>query len=196
MLVCVTGQPVGRHHHRYADYLALEEVSNVKHEYLDGEIYAMAGGTPDHAALAMAVGAALVGQLGGKACRVFSSDLRVRVLATGLATYPDVTVVCGPLERDPDSRTTVTNPTLVVEVLSDGTEDYDRGEKLEHHRQVPSLRECLLVSHRRPSLELWRREPDGVWSRQEAGPGAALELLSVGCSLAVDDIYRGGFQDL
>jgi Uma2 family endonuclease len=188
--------PVGRHHrYTYGDYLAFEDASNVKHEFLDGEIYAMAGGIPTHAALAMTIGAALVEQLRGKPCRVMGSDLRIRVLATGLVTYPDVTVVCGPLERDPESRTTVTNPSVVVEVLSDGTEDYDRGEKIEHYRQVASLRECLLVSHREPRLDLWRRTPDGSWEHWAATGGQILRLESLGCELAVDDVYRDGLEE-
>ena len=98
--------PAGLHHYTYADYLALEAASNVKHEFLAGEIYGMAGGTPEHAALSVAVSGALLAQLRGSPCRVYSSDLRVRVLATGLATYPDVTVVCGEAERDPENSTT------------------------------------------------------------------------------------------
>jgi len=94
------------------------EQTSAHGQHLEGEIYALAGGTPARAALAMAIGAAFVNQLRDKACRVMSSDLRVRVLATGLATYPDVTVVCGALERDPESRTTVVNPTVVVKVPS------------------------------------------------------------------------------
>src|SRR3990172_1362679 len=101
--------PAGLHRYSFADYLALEEASNTKHEFLSGEIYGMAGGTPEHAALSVAVSSVLRAQLRGGSCRVYSSDLRVRVLATGLATYPDVTVVCGELERDPDSPTTVVN---------------------------------------------------------------------------------------
>src|SRR3990172_3361666 len=111
-----------QHRHSYRDYLAVEEVGVIKHEFHAGEIYAMAGGTPEHAALSVAVSSALHTGLRGGPGRVYSSDLRVRILATGLATYPDVTVVCGPIERDPESPTTVVNPTLVVEVLSDGTE--------------------------------------------------------------------------
>ena len=184
------------HRHTYADYLAVEEASNTKHEYFDGEIYAMAGGTPAHAALAVAMSAALFEQLRGRACRVFSSDLRVRVPATGLATYPDVTVVCGALERDPESYTTVVNPTLVVEVTSDGTEDYDRGEKLDHYKQLPSLRECVIASHREPRLEVWRREPDGSWSHRSATQGQVLRLESLGCELSADDVYRVGLEDV
>jgi Uma2 family endonuclease len=183
-------QPLHRHRYTYADYLALEESSNVKHEYLEGEIYAMAGGTPDHAALAMAVGAALIEQLRGKPCRVFSSDLRIRVLATGLAAYPDVTVVCGPLQHDTESGTTVVNPTVLVEVSSNGTEDYDRGEKLDHYRQIPSVRECLLVSHRSRSMEVWRRDPKGAWEQQEVRSGETVRLASIDCALSVDEVYR------
>jgi Uma2 family endonuclease len=187
--------PAARHHYSYADYLDLEEASNVKHEFFAGEIYAFAGGTPDHAALAVTVATALVTGIGGRDCRVFSSDLRVRVLATGLATYPDATVVCGPLERDPENRFTVVNPTLVAEVLSDGTESYDRGEKLEHYKQIPSLRECLLVSHRQPQVEVWCRRNGDQWERRTAGRGDRVRLESLGCEIAVDDIYRRGLED-
>lgn len=188
-------EPAVHHRHSFHEYLLLEESSNVKHEYFRGEIYAMAGGTPDHAALAMSFGALLVERLRGGPCRVFSSDLRVRVLATGLATYPDVTVVCGPLERDPDSRTTVTNPLLVAEVLSDATEDYDRGDKLEHYRRVPALKEYVLVSHRAPHIEIWRRGADGGWTHAEAKAGEKIRLDSLDCEVAVDDVYAGGLLD-
>ncbi|MGH7858725.1 MAG: Uma2 family endonuclease [Candidatus Binatia bacterium] len=181
--------PPRLHHYTWEDYLALEEASNVKHEFLRGEIYAMAGGTPEHAALAMAVGASLVNQLRGGPCRVYSSDLRVRVLATGLATYPDVTVVCGPLERDPGSATTIVNPTLVVEVLSDSTFEYDRGEKLHHYRQIPSLKAVFFAWHTERRLELHERAGGDRWTVREAGPGQRIAAVVAGCELAVDEIY-------
>ena len=128
-----------------------------------GEIYGMAGGTPEHAAaLSAAVISALLTQLRGGPCRVYSSDLRVRVLATGLATYPDVTVVCGEAERDPESPTTIVNPRLVVEVLSDSTMDYDRGEKLQHYRQIPSLEGVVLVWHTQRRIDVWARGDRGL----------------------------------
>src|SRR5690606_31274388 len=122
---------------------------SIKHEFLDGLVWAMAGGSPEHAAIAANIVALLVNQLAGRRCRVFSSDLRVRVKATGLATYPDVTVVCEQLELDPDDPKghTVTNPKLLVEVLSPSTAEYDRGEKLDHYRQIESLEVILLVAH-------------------------------------------------
>ncbi len=181
------------HTYTYADYLAHEEASNVKHEYLDGEIYAMAGGTPEHASLAMVIGSSLVTQLEGKPCRVFSSDLRVRVAETGLTTYPDVSVVCGPLQRDNESPETILNPTVLVEILSDGTESYDRGEKFEHYKRIPSFVEYVLVSQRERRIEVWHRE-GGSWSREEGGSGARMVLRSIDCELVLDDLYRGVFE--
>jgi Uma2 family endonuclease len=122
-------------------FYAFEASSNVKHEYLDGQIYAMAGGTPEHAALAAAVVGQLYAQLREGRCRVYNSDLRVRVPATGLLTYPDATVMWGPRQRDAEDEYAITNPTLIVEVLSRSTEEYDRGDKFEHCKRSSSLRE-------------------------------------------------------
>lgn len=178
------------HRYTYADYLALEAASNVKHEFLGGEIYGMAGGTPEHAALSAAVSGALLAQIRGGPCRVFSSDLRVRVLATGLATYPDVTVVCGQAELDPESPTTIVNPRLIVEVLSDSTMDYDRGEKLQHYRQVPSLQTIVFVWHTQRRMEVWSRDEAGAWVVSAAASGERAQLPGVSGSLVVDDVYR------
>jgi len=177
----------------FAEYVALEEGSNVKHEFLGGEIYAMAGGTPGHARLAMTIGSALDNQLRGTDCRVFSSDLRVRVPATGLGTYPDITVVCGASERDRENPSTVVNPRIIIEVLSDRTEAYDRGEKFEHYKTIQSLKEYVLVSHREPAIDVWRRE-DGSWVSSRAVAGEMLAFRCLGCEIAVDDIYRDGLD--
>lgn len=150
---------------------------------------AFAGGTPEHAALAVAVAAALLSQLRGGPSRVYSSDLRIRVLATGLATYPDVTMVSGALERDPESASTVANPKLVVEVLSESTEAWDRGEKLDHYRRIPSLGAVVLLSHREPSLEVWERGQEGSWRLRTFGPGQVAELDTLPIRLVVDDLY-------
>ncbi|HSD27016.1 MAG TPA: Uma2 family endonuclease [Vicinamibacteria bacterium] len=183
--------PAPLHRYTLADYLAFEEASTTKHEFLNGEIYGMAGGTPEHAALSVAVSSALLAQLRGGPCRVYSSDLRVRVLATGLATYPDVTVVCGDLERDPESATTVANPRVVVEVLSDATESYDRGQKLDHYRRIPSLAAVVLVSHRAQAIEVWERTREGAWRRGEYGPGQAAAIEALPARLVVDEVYQG-----
>jgi Uma2 family endonuclease len=178
-------------HHQYsfAQYLEIEEIARVRHEFYAGEIYAMAGGTPEHAAMAAAVIASLGQQLRASACRVYSADLRVRVLATGLATYPDVTVICGPSERDPQSETHITNPKLVVEVLSPSTADYDRNEKRQHYQQVPSLDAVVLIEHEVTRVDLWTRGVSGFQCRQ-FGPGELVPLDTIGCNLPVDEIYE------
>lgn len=183
-------QPAPRHM-SYADYVALEETRPEKHEYLRGEVLAMAGGTPEHAALAMAVGIELGAALRDQTCRVFSSDLRIRIEETDLTTYADASIVCGRLERSSVDPLAVVNPALIVEVLSDSSEAYDRGEKFAHYRRIPSLREYLLVSQRERRLELYRKNEQGRWELFEAGPGTALPLASLGgISLATDAVYR------
>lgn len=173
----------------FEEYVRLEDYSNVRHEYFEGAMYAMAGGTPRHAALTSRVIVALGAQLRGGSCEVFDPDLRIRVAATGLATYPDVSVVCGPLETDPADPNTVLNPVVLVEVLSDSTEEYDRGEKLEQYRQIPTVRDVVLASHREPVIELWSRR-EGGWVQRTCGAGARAELVSIGCTLDVDELYR------
>jgi Uma2 family endonuclease len=170
--------------------LRLEEHANVKHEYLDGAIYAVAGGTPERAALASAIIAALSVQLRDRPSRVYTSDARVRVAATGLDTYPDVTVVCGGEQRDRDDELAIANPVVLVEVTSDRREAYDRGSKLEHFKRIPSLREIVIVSHREPRLTIHRRDGEG-WSCVESADG--MELSSIGCALDAKEIYRDPF---
>ncbi|WP_437756140.1 Uma2 family endonuclease [Sorangium sp. So ce1389] len=187
--------PAHRIHYTYAEYLALEASSNVKHEYLDGQIYAMAGGTPEHAALAAAVIGLLFPELRRGRCRAYDADLRVRVPSTGLATYPDVTVVCGPLERDAEDGQAVTNPTLIVEVLSRSTEEYDRGDKFEHYKNLTSLRQYVLVSHRERSVEVWTRGVDGVFTSSiVAREGDIALLVSIGAQLDVRELYEAAAE--
>jgi Uma2 family endonuclease len=179
-------------HHRYsfADYLAVEKMSTVKHEFLDGEIYAMAGGSPLHAALSIAVAGRLLEAVRGGPCRVFSSDLRIRVPATGLTSYPDVSVVCGPPLHDPEDPDTVTNPAVLVEVLSDSTLEYDLGEKFDHYKLIGSLREVVYVWQSERKIEVRQREGGETWVSVTARPGDIARLESLGCDLAIDDLYR------
>jgi Uma2 family endonuclease len=186
--------PAHRIRYTYAEYLALEASSNVKHEFLDGQIYAMAGGTPEHAALAAAVIGLLFPELRRGRCRAHDADLRVRVPSTGLATYPDVTVVCGPIERDERDEQAVTNPTLIVEVLSRSTEVYDRGDKFEHYKTLPSLRQYVLVSHRERCVEVWTRDAGGGWTSAVAREGEVARLDSVGARLDVSELYEAAAE--
>lgn len=173
----------------YREYLELEASSDVRYEFFDGVVYAMSGGSPDHSRLAANVISALTAQLAGKPCQVFISDLRVRVLATGLATHPDVSVICGALERDPEDRNTAANPVVVVEVLSPSTQRYDREEKAAHYRRISSLECYVLISQEEQRLEVFSRNRDGSWTLRETRTGAA-ELPAIGCRLAVADVYR------
>lgn len=180
-----------RVHHSYREYLELLELSNVKLEYCDGEIYAMAGGTPTHADLGASATRLLGNALLGR-CRVSSSDLKVRIEATDLTTFPDVTVVCGARQTASIDPNAVVNPTLLVEVPSHSTEGYDRGEKLSHYKQIPSLAAVLIVSHRRRQVTIVERSATGGrsgWAQRETRAGEAVVIDSLSLSLSVDDLY-------
>lgn len=183
------------HRYTYEEYVWLEDESSTRHEFLDGEIVAMAGGTPEHAAMAANVILQLGAQLEGGPCRVFTSDLGVLVTATGLATYPDASVVCGATERDPLKKTNVLNPRVLVEVTTNSTEDYDRTTKLEHYQQIPTLEAVVIVSHREPRVDVWSRAPgSSAWSLATAGSGEAAAVPALGCSLSVDAIWRAALE--
>lgn len=179
----------------YADYVAAEATSDTRHEYLNGEAFAMAGGTIEHGALAAAITGALINGLRGRPCRVFNSDVRVRIQETGLTTYPDLSVACGSVERDTEDPHALVNPVLIVEVLSDSTEAYDRGQKATHYRQLSSLREYVLMSQHKPHVEVFRRSDAGHWELYEAIAGQQIELRSVGCTLDIDELYRDPLAD-
>jgi len=176
-------------HVPYADYLARERIAERKSEYLRGAIYAMSGGTPEHARLASRMAYVLNRALEDRACVVFSSDLRVRILATNRSTYPDLTVVCGPRETAPDDPDAVTNPTLIVEVLSDSTEADDRGDKFAHYRHLASLQTYVLVTQKTPRIEVFHREGER-WVLTSHGPGTTVDLPALDVSIRVDDVYR------
>jgi Uma2 family endonuclease len=174
----------------FAEYLEREQASETKHEYLNGQIYDMAGGTVPHGRIAANVIGVLFGQLRGRPCSPQTSDVRVRVQATGLTTYPDVSVVCGEAKTDVEDPNAIVNPVVLVEVLSPSSEAYDRGEKFAHYRRIPSLQEYVLVSYQTRRIEVYRRGEGGVWSLHEARDHETMELVSIGCTLALDDVYR------
>jgi Uma2 family endonuclease len=175
----------------FADYVLIEADSTIRHEFLQGRVSAMAGGSPRHAAIAARVISQLITQLRGHPCEVFTSDLRIRVLDTGLGTYPDGSVVCGSLRLDPEDPKghTVTNPKLVVEVLSPSTEEYDRTEKREHYQTIASLEEIVLVAHDQRRIDVWRRE-GARWALHTMTESGSAELRSVGCRLDLGEVYR------
>lgn len=186
--------PARRHHrYTYADYVALELTSSTKHEFLDGEIYAMAGGSEEHSALAAEVLRLLGNALVDGPCRAHTSDLRIYVESVGLATFPDGSVLCGPLEQHgPSPRATALNPAILLEVTSDSSEEYDTGDKVEFYRTIPTLREYIVVSHRERRVTVYARSAaGGAWSASVAVTGGRVSVPSLKLQLEVDQVYRG-----
>jgi len=173
-----------------AEYLRLERQAQTKSEFFDGEMCAMAGGTRTHSLVATNLLSELSSRLKATDCVAYNTDLRVKVEATGLFTYPDVSVVCGAQRFLDEGEDTLLNPIVVIEVLSDSTEAYDRGKKFEHYRQIPTCRECLLVSQKEPRIEQFIRQPNGEWTLKEAvGLNAKITLPSLGIGLALADVF-------
>jgi Uma2 family endonuclease len=171
-----------------ADYLVMERTSSVRHEYIDGAVYALAGGTRAHSRLTVNLTTLLSVALSDGPCQVYSSDMRVQVTPTRYV-YPDVSVSCAAADQGVGSAVFLTAPCLVVEVVSTSTEEYDRGGKFDFYRQVPSIRDYLLVETARPLVERRSRGADGTWTIHQYGPGATFDLPSLGIQLAVDRIY-------
>ena len=173
-----------------AEYLARERAAETRSEYVNGQIYAMAGASPVHNIITANLAGLLWSLLRSTPCRPCGSDQRIGVPFTGLYTYPDLSVICPPDEYDPDDRHTLVNPTVLVEVLSPSTEAYDRGAKFAHYRRIPSLREYWLISSDRQRVERYTRRGE-EWLLQEFdGPEAIVPLDVVpGAVLPLSEIY-------
>lgn len=181
-------------HLSIAEYLALERASETKHEYLDGEMFAMTGASRNHNLVSGNAFASFHSQLKGRRCEAYHGDMRVRT-GDNLFTYPDVVVVCGPPQFDDTELDTLLNPTLLIEVLSKSTESYDRGAKLIHYRTTPSLTEILLIAQDRAHIERWERQADSQWLVEDIDDiGRTLDLPSIGCTLALSDVYDRVFE--
>ncbi|PWU18968.1 MAG: hypothetical protein C5B50_07665 [Verrucomicrobia bacterium] len=174
-----------------AEYFEIERAADFKSEFFDGEMFAMAGGTALHSLISTNVAIEFGNRLKGRPCVPYNADLRVKIEATGLLTYPDLSVVCGPLRFvDPSARDTIMNPTLLVEVLSDSTEAYDRGKKFEHYRQIPTLREYLMVSQKEPRIEAYIRSENTPWQLREAASlEASLAIPSLDITISLAEVF-------
>lgn len=175
------------------EYVAFERAASSRHLLWRGEIFAMAGGSIEHAMLIANVTGALLAAARGGRCRAYSSDLKLYVPLSEGFVYPDASVVCGPVAPHPNDPQSATNPRLVVEVLSPTTESFDRGEKFEGYRSIATLVDYVLVAQARAHVEHYTRRDDGVWELRDHGLDGALALSSLGASLAVRDIYEGLF---
>lgn len=173
-----------------ADYLAIERSAEFKSEYFNGEIFAMSGASEPHNVIVLNTGAEIRQHLKKRPCKIYTNDMRVKVSPTGLYTYPDVVVVCGQAQFDDAHLDTLLNPTILIEVLSDSTEAYDRGRKFEHYRSLESLAEYVLIAQNRPQVEAYRRQPSQQWLLTESrGLEGVLRLHSIECDLALAEIY-------
>ena len=170
-------------------YLERERAAEYKSEYLDGQIYAMAGATRRHNMVGNNISTSLTNQLRSKPCEVYSGDMRVQADQSRQYFYPDAVVVCGEPEFRDEREDTLLNPTVVIEVLSRSTEAFDRGEKFFHYRQMDSLTEYLLVSQDERRIEQFTRQPDGSWRLTETRETGAAALESIACTLALEDVY-------
>jgi Uma2 family endonuclease len=174
-----------------AEYLAQERRAAVKSEYYQGEMFAMAGASREHNLIVGNLVRELGTRLRGRGCEVYPSDMRVKVTATGLYTYPDVTIVGGAPQFEDDAGDTLLNPTVLLEVLSESTEAYDRGTKSSHYRRLASLREYVLVAQDRPLVEGYVRQPDGGWLLHEVSQlDQTVAVGSITLQLPMSEIYR------
>jgi Uma2 family endonuclease len=176
------------------EYFAWEEQQLQRHEYIDGEVYAMSGGTINHSEIASNFNRLLGNHLEDSSCRVLNSDARVNILFSENYTYPDTSVTCD--ERDRNATKYVSYPCLVLEVLSDSTEAYDRGNKFYLYRQNPQLHDYVLVSSAEIAIDLYRKNDNGNWEIINYRAGDTVELKSIGLTFPIERVYRGITFDL
>ena len=172
------------------EYLRLERSSEEKHEYFRGEIFAMSGASENHNLVTGSSYAALYVQLRKRPCQIYPSDMRVRIPSTGLYTYPDISIVCGTPEFEDDVLDTLLNPTVIIEILSSSTEQYDRGKKFQHYRTIESLQEYILIAQDSFRIEQFSRK-DNQWVLTDAKTvDSVIQLTSIDCTLALSDVYE------
>ena len=176
-----------------AEYVAWERDQPYKHEFHDGEVFAMSGGSARHNYLGTKVAGELQPLLRARNCHVMSSDQRIAVVPNGRFVYADAVAACGPLVMDQSDPDALLNPCVIVEVLSPSTEKYDRGEKWELYQRLPSVTDYLLVSQFAVRVEHYRRQADGVWLYRQLGPGESVALTN-GAEIAIDALYEGAFD--
>jgi Uma2 family endonuclease len=175
-------------------YLRIEREAETRSEFRDGRMVALASGSVNHALLSARIGALLYHQVPPR-CRVFSCDLRVKVAASGLYTYADCTVICGKPQTFSDQKDVVTNPLLIVEVLSPSTEGYDRGKKFESYRTIESFREYLLIHQDRRHVEHYSKQDDPSWVlREHSGADATVAIARLGVQISLGELYASALD--
>ncbi len=177
-----------------AEYLAFERAqTDAKHEYVDGEILAMAGASHEHNRIVSNVMGMLYNQLRGRPCDHYGGDMRVKIPATGLYTYPDITALCDEPQFEDEEVDTLLNPSVIIEVLSDTTEAYDRGAKFDHYRSIESLQVYVLIAQDKPQIELFQRQANNWLLSVAKGLEASVRLETIDCELRLSDVYERVF---
>ena len=172
------------------EYLAIERKAEFKSEYFAGEMFAMAGASRQHNIIVSNIIRVLGNQLLERNCNVYPSDMRIRVIKIGKYTYPDVAVACGEEQFEDEHKDTLLNPAIIIEVLSDSTEAYDRGKKFENYQQIESLREYILVSQEPYRIEQYIRQNDKTWTYREYHEAEeTIQLNAIGCALSLKEVY-------
>lgn len=185
------GEPAWDHRLTVEQYLSLEREAELRHEYHDGDMLAMAGGTKNHGILGNAINGELYAICRSKSCTPFNGDVRIWIQAHNRFVYPEASVVCGPIETSAHDEDSIINPVLIAEVLSKTSEAYDRGEKFRYYRSLPSLQEYLLIDQRRPIVSIFRRRDDQIWEMQEViGLDQTFHLQSLDATIEMAELYR------
>ncbi len=179
------------------EYLEAEVNSSERHEYYNGEIFAKAGASIEHNRISSNTLVELGSKLKGKNCVPYSADLRIKVSKNELYTYPDISVICGEIKKSEDAFDTVINPTVLIEILSDATKDYDRGSKFKMYRDIPTLKDYILIdSTGSKFVEKYSMNDEGKWVLTDYGNNdAVLDIKSIGVSISMEDIYRGVYSE-
>ena len=177
-------------------YLSWERASELKHDFYQGEIFSMAGASERHNLIVSNVIGELRAQLKKTPCRVYPGDMRLKIRKTGLNTYPDVMVICGKREFSDDQQDTVLNPDVIIEVLSDSTESYDRGLKFENYRKLSSLKEYIMISQNKQKIEKYFKDENGNWILAESDEESpTITFDSIDCQLSHPEVYdKVGYQ--
>ena len=173
------------------NYLDFERIQLDRHEFLDGSVYAMAGESPNHSTICFNLNGIVHGQLRGKKCRGFSPNMKIATNEKGLYSYPDLAVICGQPTFHDNTKDVITNPTVIVEVLSPSTENYDRGEKfLRYTNQIETLQNYILISQDKPLIEIFSRQQNGGWEKTEIkGIENVFEIDSIECEISLSELY-------
>lgn len=177
-----------------AEYLAFERAAEEKHEYIDGEIFAMSGATREHGVISLGMGAELRSALRKRRCETYNNDMRVYIPSSRRYVYPDASVVCGKPTFQDNKFDTLLNPRVIVEVLSASTEDYDREDKFTHYKSISSLAHYVLASQTEKLVEVFTRQADGSWSLEKYEAGQKIVLSALECEIEVDEIYADVFE--